>query len=230
MKKLILIIHLILIFTICKSQEISNDTILELNENDLYNCEIYENIYHCNVGPFDIDDNPIFMDERNFNISMTITNPKTDKSVEIPDEPSVYNLTVVKTKIILNKTTNVMDIEGFVEGGWHGAKSQVYVYIGNKVDTVSYIYLSPSLHGPIYYNGKKVKETNVIDTLPSFKFASYDKSISEVGFDDHKQRAFKISAKINENSILVFGQSSSYSEIFLIGKLLDDNMINMENE
>lgn len=60
----------------------------------------------------------------------------------------------------------------------------------------------------------------MLDTFPAFYLINYAHSKTEVGRDYDKERDFKIVAEIDENSILTFGLSSTYSEIFEVGKLL----------
>ena len=115
---------------------------------------------------------------------------------------------------------NEITIEGTVKGGWYGAGSDVDIYIGEKVDTTSLHILSPNLHYTIIHEGKELKEPIVLDTFPAFYLRNYAHTKSEVGRNYDKKRDFKIVSKINKNSVLTFGLSASYSEIFEIGKLL----------
>ena len=118
------------------------------------------------------------------------------------------------------------EIEGKIMGAWESViPFEFEIYIGHRNDTISYITLSPSEHGPVYFNGKKVTEPIVVDTVPAFYLSGFKKFDAFRGEkmernSKYKEILFEIKSEIDENSILVFGLSSRYAEIFEIGKLL----------
>jgi hypothetical protein len=103
--------------------------------------------------------------------------------------------------------------------------SEFEIYIGHRHDTISNITLSPNLHGTIFYNGAKVDSTIIVDRVPAFymtklqKF-NVDRGTKNLANSNYKEMLFNISALIDDKSILTFGLSSRYAEIFEIGKLL----------
>lgn len=214
-------IWILTIVTATCCAQTSSDKVLYFDNEDLLRFKVFGNVYQCDISPFSDGENPVFSDERDFKTKTTLFSDY-GKEIELPNESDKYRLEIYAKSIEVNNKFNIIEITGFISGGWYGAGSHVHVYIGQKVDTLVNITLGPNLHGPIYYNGKKVNKPIVIDTLPAFKFSNYIHQKSEVGFDDHKKRAFKISGQIDNNSVLVFGLSSSYVEIFEIGRFLRD--------
>jgi hypothetical protein len=219
--------HFLIIFacTFCfatgKGQYIDKDsrTRTIIDKVEFLNLRTDSNTYTCSISPFDNGENPNFFDERHDKLESFLVNPKTNEKVSLASEHDKYKLEINFDSITLNQVTMSIEFSGFVGGGWYGAGSQVHVYIGEKIDTVTYIHLSPSLEATIYYNGKKLTKSIIVDTFPSFQMKNYIHSITEVGYDDHKQRTFKIRSIIKANSVLVFALSSSYIEIYNLGKL-----------
>jgi len=218
--KHLLIIIFIFVSILCRAQFKIGDSLIEIDDINLLRYKVYENIFLCNVGPFSDGASPIFFDETNFNVGTTLIDSKSKEKIYESDIPNYYKLNVVLKTIELNSSKKSIRIAGYVAGGWYGAGSQVHVYIGQRIDTTLNISLSPNLEGKIYYNGKRIKKTIIIDTLPAFRMEKFAHSISEVGYNDHLNRIFVINSPIDENSILVFGLSSSYAEIYEIGELL----------
>jgi hypothetical protein len=62
--------------------------------------------------------------------------------------------------------------------------------------------------------------------LVGFYMKDFNGCISSVGFENKKERYFKIIAYINNKSVLVFGLDGDVAEIFEIGKLLPINSKN----
>lgn len=199
--KHIIILILLKLSLIGKAQSLS-DSIILFDNSSLQSCKIYENTFQCNISPFSDGQNPIFSDERDFNIKATLY-AKNGKEIELPQSPDKLELEIFANSIKVNPLFNTIEISGYVTGGWYGAGSHVHVYLGQKVDTIMNITLSPNLHGPTYYNDKKVKEPTVITTLPAIKLENYTHTKSEVGFENLPKRAFRISGQFNNKSILV---------------------------
>lgn len=81
--------------------------------------------------------------------------------------------------------------------------------------------MSPTLDAKIYYNGKELTETIIVDTIPAFVLKNFIHVNSENAYKNNPNRAFEIFSPITENSIFVFGQNDCLAEIYEIGKLLD---------
>ena len=217
--------HFLLIFTYTFCFLISNGQPNDRNDRiiidkiEFQKLKTDSNTYTCSISPFGNGENPNFFDERHYKRESYLVNPKTNEKVNLASEQDKYKLEINFDSIVLNQATMTIEFSGFVAGGWYGAGSQVHVYIGEKIDTVTCIHLSPSLEATIYYNGEKLTKSIIVDTFPSFQMKNYVHSITEVGYDDHKKRAFKIRSNIKQNIVLVFGLSSSYIEIYDLGKL-----------
>ena len=79
----------------------------------------------------------------------------------------------------------------------------------------------------MYYNGEKITETIVVDRVPAFYLSNFKKFEAFRGENNQKNSTYKellfdIETEFNEKSVLIFGLSSRYAEIFEIGKLLTD--------
>ncbi|WP_162147698.1 hypothetical protein [Flavobacterium limnosediminis] len=169
---------------------------------------------------------PCFRDYTKEKTEMQLVNPKTDSIIYKSTEPKRNGLKIVPAQIFLDKKTRKFQITGQITGGWESViPVEFEIYIGHRIDTTSNITLSPNLHGAVYYNGKKVDSTIVVGVVPAFymtdikKFQAY-RGKKKLIDSDYKEMLFNIEAIIDEKSILVFGLSSRYAEIFEIGKLL----------
>lgn len=169
---------------------------------------------------------PCYRDYTDDDTQMQLIDPKTDSIIYISTEQEKIGLKIRPEKISIDTSRNQLHIRGEITGSWESViPNEFKIYIGHRIDTVSYTNLSPSLHGDVFYNGVKVKSTIIIDTVPAFylvdfkSFTAYrgDKNIKNSEF---KEMHFDIESVIDERSILVFGLSSRYAEIFEIGNLL----------
>ena len=171
---------------------------------------------------------PCFRDYTKNHIQTELVDAKTDSVFYKSSEPKKNGLVIVPENINIDHKDKRFIISGKITGGWKSViPSEFEIYIGHRIDTISNITLSPNLHGDIYFNGKKVDSTIVVDIVPAFymsnlqKFKAY-RSEHNVQFSKYKEMLFEINAIIDENSILVFGLSDRYAEIFEIGKLLTE--------
>lgn len=169
---------------------------------------------------------PCFRDYNKHEIQMQFVNPKNDSVIYVPEEPKQNGLKIVPLKISIDKKSRKFAIKGQITGGWESViPSEFEIYIGSRRDTTSNITLSPSLHGDVYYNGEKLDKTIVVDVVPAFYMTNHKKFKAFRGDKNlpnskYKEMLFDIKATIDEESIIVFGLSSRYAEIFEIGKLL----------
>ena len=169
---------------------------------------------------------PCFRDYTKNSLEMNLVNPKTDSIFYKSEKPKRNGIKIIPSKILVDKQKNKLKILGKLTGGWESVIPFEYeIYVGHRNDTISEIKLSPSLHGEVYFNGEKVDKTIVVDTVPTFYLSNHKKFEAFRGLNNqenstYKELLFEIETEFDENSILVFGLSSRYTEIFEIGKLL----------
>lgn len=217
------IISLIFVFAFYTYSFGQNKAVITFNQKELDELKIYPKTFQ--YGTIELSEEqrnePCFRDYNKNSLRLNIVNPKTGKTAPLTNGATKReNLKVKFKRIMLNSQSNEFTLEGTVKGGWYGAGSDVQIFIGEKVDTTSLHILRPNLHYKIIHEGKELKEPVVLDTFPAIYLKNYVHTKSDVGRNYDKKRDFKIACKINKNSILTFGLSDSYSEIFEIGKLL----------
>ena len=171
---------------------------------------------------------PCFRDYTKSDIRTELVDPKTDSIIYTSSEPKRNGLIIVPNSIEVDKKSKKFQISGKITGGWESViPTEFKIYIGHRNDTISNTTLSPNLHGDIYFNGRKVDSTIVIDTVPAFYMSDLQRFEAYRGKEylensKYKEMLFEINGIIDEKSILVFGLSSRYAEIFEIGKLLTE--------
>ena len=169
---------------------------------------------------------PCFRDYTKDTIQMKLVDKKTGSVFYTSSEPERNGLKIIPTVIHLNKLTKEFEIKGKITGAWESViPFEFEIYIGHRNDTISYTTLAPSEYGPVYFNGKKVTETIVIDTVPAFYLSKFKKfeafrGEKKEGNSKYKEILFDIKSEIDENSVLIFGLSDRYAEIFEIRELL----------
>ena len=169
---------------------------------------------------------PCFRDYTKSKIQTQLVDPKTDSIFYTSTDPEINALKIVTSKVTLDKKGRLFQISGQITGAWKSViPDEFEIYIGHRNDTISNITISPSLECTVYYNGVKLDSTVVVDKVPAFyltslkKFNAY-RGAKNLPNSDYKEMLFNISSVIDEKSILVFGLSSRYAEIFEIGNLL----------
>jgi hypothetical protein len=204
------ILFILLIPTLALGQTFS------LTKADFDNLEIYKNEYHCLIGWNGLD----FFGRGTTEISLFSTVNYED---EINDTYLSYkNLNVVVDKFKINKSTNKIDLSGYVSGGWYDAKSKIMIYIGSPTKQTDTIYLSASGR-PTYVDGKKIDKPYPIDVYENLIINVKNSFQTSDGIkDENENRAFNISFCFDKNDLLVFGLSSFIPEIFELGKLLEE--------
>jgi hypothetical protein len=223
MKKIILITLLIL-SNICFSQDKYENIAFE----NLLKLKIDEDRFQFGWLYDVFSEIPCFRDYTKNAMQMQLVDPKTDSIFYKSEEPKRNGIKIVPSKILLDKQNKKLKIQGKLTGGWESIIPFEYeIYVGQKNDIISEIKLSPDLHGDIYYNGEKVDKTIVVDRVPAFYLSNHKKFEAFRGEKNqenstYKEVLFDIETEFDEKSILVFGLSSRYAEIFEIGKLLTE--------
>jgi len=169
---------------------------------------------------------PCFRDYTKSEIQMSMVDTRTDSIIYKSSETKENGLVIIPQQFLLERNTKHFQLKGQITGGWESVKPfEFEIYIGHRNDTVSNITLSPSEYGDVYFGGVKVDSTIVVEVVPAFylsnivKFKAF-RGDRKLDNSDFKEILFDVDAIIDEKSILVFGLSSGYSEIFEIGKLL----------
>jgi len=171
---------------------------------------------------------PCFRNYTKNKLQTKLIDPKTDSVIYTSTDPEINGLKIITDKITLDKTSRFFQISGQITGAWESViPTEFEIYIGHRIDTISDITLSPSLEATVFYNGKKLDTTVVLDRVPAFYMTKLQKfnvsrGTKNLKNSNYKEMLFNISAVIDDKSILVFGLSSRYAEIFEIGKLLTE--------
>lgn len=195
---------------------------------ELLQTKVDENIYEFGWFPTAYRKIPCYRNYRNNSLKMTMKNPQNGQEINFPETTEKGALKIIPNKIQINKEKKKLLISGEIKGAWeHVTAGEFEIYIGHRKDTISNITLSPNLHGDIYFNGKKVDSTIVVNTVPAFYLKDFNKfgavliNNTENNKNNTRKIIFEINSEIDDKSYLIFGISSRYSEIFQIGKLLD---------
>ncbi|MGO4708433.1 hypothetical protein AB4Y90_04805 [Chryseobacterium sp. 2TAF14] len=193
---------------------------------ELLDTKVDENIYEFGWFATAYKKIPCYRDYRKNSVKMTMKNPRNGQEIDFPEAEEKGALKISPYKIKINKEKKRFSISGEINGAWkHVTSSEFEIYIGYKKDTISNITLSPNLHGDIYFNGKKVDSTIIINTVPAFYLKDFKKYGAILNNEEDKEGnrkiTFEINSEFDDKSYLVFGISSLYSEIFHIGKLLE---------
>lgn len=149
----------------------------------------------------------------------------------------MYRLEVVIKNLVFNPEDSTVLIKGEIKGGrdykhiaeWKqfvaADRIGIDVFVGEKKDTVNFLYYDPAIAifqiktWDVKLKGNLINKPTALDSFPGFYLKNYEHFKTKA--DD--QKSFEITAKINQNSILVFGLENCYSEIFEIGKLVFDS-------
>lgn len=218
----IFFITLICLSNICFSQ----DKYENLSLDKLMQLKVDEDIFEFGWLPNEYRKTPCFRDYTKNTIEMQMRDPKTDSIFYKSEKPERNGIKIIPSKILVDKLNKKLKIQGKLTGGWESVIPFEYeIYVGHRNDTISEITLSPSLHGDVYFNGEKVDKTIIVDRVPAFYLSDHKKFEAFRGEMNQENSAYKellfdIETEFDEKSILVFGLSSRYAEIFEIGKLL----------
>lgn len=171
-----------------------------------------------------------FVDDRNYKgiINYGVTFRSRDyRNFHFMEGLYMHFLKVDFEKARFNPNDSIIQIEGYISGGWGNVakKGQGYiennidVFLGEKTDTIKAYYLRKIVNEEyieIKLNNKEVNEFTILDTFPAFYF----KSCSHYRVAPKGRRSFKISGKVTKNTLLAFGGVNCYSEIFDLGSMV----------
>ncbi len=196
---------------------------------ELLEFKVDENRFEFGWLPDSYRKTPCFRDYTNNEIKTELVDSKTDSVFYKSSEPKRNGLVIVPSTIKIDKKNRTFQINGKINGGWESViPFEFEIYIGKRTDTISEITLSPiSCYGEVTYNGEKIDSTIVVGSVPAFYLSDFKKFNAYRGKENiknskYKEMLFDINAIIDEKSVLVFGLSSRYAEIFEIGKLLTE--------
>ncbi|CCG54067.1 Hypothetical protein KQS_10705 [Flavobacterium indicum GPTSA100-9 = DSM 17447] len=174
----------------------------------------------------------IFVDDRQINslVNYGVQFKSKDLSVfNIFQHHEKWYLKVDFEKAVFNPRDSIIEIEGYVNGGWGNSnikkkrkikiENNIDIFIGVKRDTFVYHYYNKVVNEEkieVKYKGKDVSNTTVLDTFPAFYFkhSAHYKTASQ------GKRYFKIQGKVTPNSLLALGDIGCYAEIFDIGSMV----------
>lgn len=194
---------------------------------ELLKYKVDENRFDLGIipGSWDI---PCFRDYTKSNYQSQIRDSRTDSVIYTSKEDKQDGLKIIAKEIKLDRAEKSLQITGQITGGWESViPDEFEIYVGQRIDTVSYTHIAPNLHYQVYYNGVKVDKPIIIDTVEAFylrdvkKFGAY-RGENNLPNSNYKEMLFDFKVEIDEKSILVFALSSRYAEIFEVGKLLRD--------
>lgn len=231
-KSLLLMLYFVFIYSTFGQIQTKNRTYYQ---RDFEKNKAFEKTYHLwwskdNWGPIVKDTIPYFVDDRNYKgiINYGVEFKSKDfRLFNYFESLTMFLLKVEIEKCKFNSKDSLIELEGFVDGGWgekakYGKdepKNYIDVFIGKKTDTITKCYYNAAVNGDrieTTLSKKIIDENFVLDSFPSFYF----KNPTYYRLASKGKRSFKIKAKINKNSILAFGGSSCYSEIFDIGSMV----------
>lgn len=175
---------------------------------------------------------PYFVDDRNYkgllNYGITFRS-KDYRNFHFTEGLHMHFLKVDFEKVLFNPNDSIIEIEGYISGGWgdlakqeqteKGIENRIDVFLGEKIDTTKNCYYSKVVNEEfieVKLNNREINETTILDTFPAFYFKNY----SHYRTLPKGRRPFKIKGKITNNTLLAFGGNSCYSEIFDIGAMV----------
>jgi hypothetical protein len=236
--KYIYIIFLISIILVNKLNGQHQLGVKNFNQNQFDKNKVSKEVYHLikyNSNWFSISNDTLsyFTDDRNYKgvINYGVKfHSKTNRVFDMIENVSMCFMNVNFTKCKYNSKDSTITIEGNIikslDKTLKGNKkqNQVNIFLGEKKDTIKACYLGTIINKinkdnvEVTLNNKEIDELAVLDTFPAFYFKN---NVHKKEFGDNY--AFKISGKIKRNTLLAFGASGFYSEIFDIGAMVYDS-------
>lgn len=173
------------------------------------------------------DSVPYFVDERKYKgvVNYGVNIESTDRrNVNFIESLILFRQKVIFDDFKFNSADSTISANGRILGrrtgdNWRGVDNKIDIYLGKRKDTIRNIhfqFLWPNQNVITKFKGNIVKDSVVLDKFPAFCLSEYTKFKSTKG----NERKFSITGKINENTILTFGLSSVFTEIYDIGKLI----------
>jgi hypothetical protein len=173
-----------------------------------------------------------FVDERNYKglINYGVTFRSKDyRTFYYWESLYMHFLMVEIEKARFNPKDSIIEIEGYVSGGWGDTTKKVQkednientidVYLGEKTDTIKHCYYHRFVNEEsieVKLNNRQIDETTILDTFPAFYFKNGSHFITA----PKGRRPFKIRGKVSKNTLLAFGDQNCYSEIFDLGSMV----------
>jgi hypothetical protein len=205
----------------------------KFHQKDFEKNKIDEETYHLwkykYLNSSDIKDTLIpslFVDDRNYKgkINYGVQFKSKDfKVFNLLENHRMWYLTVNFEKTVFNPKDSIIEIEGYVSGGWGDLDSKklkekniensLDIFLGEKKDTIVHCYLGKVVNEELIevkLRGRDANENTILDTFPAFYFKnnSHYKTLPE------GKRYFKIKGKVTPKTILTFGDLGCYSEVF----------------
>lgn len=173
-----------------------------------------------------------FVDDRNYkgivNYGVTFRS-KDYRSFHFTENLSMCFLKVEIEKCNYNPKDSIINIEGSISGDWHQewnelgkneiTKKRIDIFLGEKTDTIKACNLGRIVNKDsieVKLNSNEIDEFTILDRFPAFYFKKY----THYTANTDGKHSFKISGKVNKNTLLVFGSISFYSEIFDLGSMI----------
>lgn len=205
------------------------------SQKDFEKNKVFQDTYHLwwyknKWFPSANDTLPYFVDDRKYKgiINYGVKFHSKDYRVfDFTEDINMYFLNVAFEKCTFSPRDSIIEIEGYITGGWsdksskgwNGTKNNIDVFIGEKRDTINLLYYKNIVNAEKVesrLNNKVIEDFVVLDSFPSFYF----KNQSHYRTQPDGKRFFKIKGKVNKNTILAFGSRTCYSEIFEIGSMV----------
>lgn len=205
----------------------------QFSQQDFEKNKVFNEIYH--LWKFnnksipkknDTLQQPYFVDDRNYKglINYGIQFRSKDfRNFHYLEGRYMHFLRVAIEKALFNSKDSILEIEGYVSGGWGdsankkqittGIENHIDVFLGTKTDTIKHCYYSSAVNEEfieVKLNNREVDENTILDTFPAFYFTNY----SHYKTAPKGKRYFKIKGKVTTNTYLAFGGINCYSEIF----------------
>lgn len=219
--------------------------ISKFDQKDFERNRVFERTYHLwwskyNWGPIVKDSLAYFVDDRSYKgvVNYGVEFKSKDyRLFNYLESKTMYFLKVDIESCKFRSNDSIISIEGFVSGGWgdkakskpNEPKNYVEVFLGEKTDTISLCYYNSPVNEDkveIKLKNKIIDKNQILDSFPSFYF----NTDSYFRTEPKGKRPFKISAKIHKKTILAFGGSGCYSEIFDIGAMVYNPNKNKKNK
>lgn len=240
MKKIVFHLLILLINVVCLNKSSAQNkfknqsyTQTHFDKNKVFD-ETYQLWWHKNRWlPNTEDTLAYFVDDRNYkgllNYGVTFR-ARDNRNFYFMESNTMYFLKVEINECEYNPKDSLINIEGFVSGGWYESalkgkiQNHIDVFLGEKKDTITSCYLGNACYDKIIsketveskLRNREIDEFAVLDTFPSFYFINYFYYRTK----PQGKRPFKIRGKVTKNTLLAFGGRGCYSEIFDVGSMI----------
>ena len=198
--------------------------------DQIYNFWIYNNNLISKVN--DTLKIPFFVDDRNYKglINYGVEFRSKDyRNFDFIENHYMYFLKIDFEKVLFNSKDSIIEIEGYVSGGWgdlvsgkkeSSIENKIDVFLGEKKDTIKKLNYSSVVNEEfieVTLNHQLVDETTILDSFPAFYFKNYSHFRTK---ESKGKRFFKIKGKLTSTTKLAFGGKNCYAEVFDIGSMV----------